>query len=179
MHAVKTDHMRIGKGGHGFLLIYLFILKKKKRRRLSIALFPAFNFTFKSLSVMKPSPQSHKGFIYENQTPSAITDQEQQPSGRGYQGRTGKAINCQSLHRSTSPIHHYQPPPPNPRLCPQTHVQSSTAFTVRSARTVAGGAQALHKALSFCAPGPQEGVCRGCSVVLMILLKETAHQVYV
>lgn len=66
---------------------------------------------------MKPSPQSHRGFIYENQTPSAITDQEQQPSGRGYQGRTGKAINCQSLHRSTSPVHHYQPltsPPPLP-----------------------------------------------------------------
>lgn len=50
---------------------------------------------------MKPSPQSH-GFIDENQTPSAISDQKQQPSGQGYQGRTGKAINCQSLHRSTS-----------------------------------------------------------------------------
>lgn len=44
---------------------------------------------------------------YENQTATAISDQEQQTSGRSYQGRTGKAINCQSLHRSTS-----QPPPP-------------------------------------------------------------------
>lgn len=67
----------------------------------SIAVFPVFNLTFKSLNMMKPSPQS-QGFIYENQTPSAISDQKQQPSGQGYQGRTGKAINCQSLHRSTS-----------------------------------------------------------------------------
>lgn len=50
---------------------------------------------------MKPSPKS-LGFIYKNQTQSAISDQKQQPSERGYEGRTGKAINCQSQHRSTS-----------------------------------------------------------------------------
>lgn len=79
---------------------------KKKKRGLSnersvVEVFPVFSLTFKSLYMMKPSPQSQR-FIYENQTPSAISDQMQQPSGQGYQGRTGKAINCQSLHRSTS-----------------------------------------------------------------------------
>lgn len=63
---------------------------------------------------MKPSPQS-QGFIYKNQTPSAISDQRQQPSGRGYECTTGKAINCQSLYRSTSQstttITTHHPPP--------------------------------------------------------------------
>lgn len=63
--------------------------------------FPIFNLTFKSLNTMKPSPQS-QGFMYESQMPSAISYQRQQPSEWGYEGRTGKAINCQSLHRSTS-----------------------------------------------------------------------------
>lgn len=63
--------------------------------------FPVFNLTFKWFNMMKPSPKS-QGFIYKNQTQSAISDQRQQPSERGYEGRTGKAINCQSRHRSTS-----------------------------------------------------------------------------
>lgn len=63
--------------------------------------FPVFNLTFKWFNMMKPSPKS-LGFIYKNQTQSAISDQKQQPSERGYEGRTGKAINCQSQHRSTS-----------------------------------------------------------------------------
>lgn len=63
--------------------------------------FPVFNLTFKWFNMMKPSPKS-QGFIYKNQTQSAISDQKQQPSERGYEGRTGKAINCQSQHRSTS-----------------------------------------------------------------------------
>lgn len=68
---------------------------------------------------------------YENQTATAISDQEQQPSGRGYQGRTGKAINCQSLHRSTSQSPHYHPlisppPPIHPSiLAHRLHVYSS------------------------------------------------------
>lgn len=53
---------------------------------------------------------------YENQTATAISDQEQQTSGRSYQGRTGKAINCQSLHRSTS-----QPPPHTPTASIPAH----------------------------------------------------------
>ncbi len=63
--------------------------------------FPVFNLTFKWFNMMKPSPKS-QGFIYKNQMQSAISDQKQQPSERGYEGRTGKAINCQSQHRSTS-----------------------------------------------------------------------------
>lgn len=85
---------------------------------------------------MKPSPQSQR-FIYENQTPSAISDQKQQPSGQGYQGRTGKAINCQSLHRSTSQST-TAPPPPNPLTptpaCPypKTHTHMvHQLFTVK------------------------------------------------
>lgn len=85
---------------------------------------------------MKPSPQSQR-FIYENQTPSAISDQKQQPSGQGYQGRTGKAINCQSLHRSTSqsttaPTPTPNPQPPHPHPClplpTDTHAYGSSAF---------------------------------------------------
>lgn len=87
--------------------------------------FPIFNLTFKSLNTMKPSPQS-RGFMYESQMPSAVSYQRQQPSEWGYEGRTGKAINCQSLHRSTSQStttinRHPHPPqsalpqPPNPR----------------------------------------------------------------
>lgn len=77
-----------------------------------MSVFPVFNLTFKSLNMMKPSPQSQR-FIYENQTSSAISDQTQQPSGQGYQGRTGKAINCQSLHRSTNQsTTSLLPPPP-------------------------------------------------------------------
>ncbi len=63
--------------------------------------FPVFILTFKWFNMMKPSPKS-QSFIYKNQTQSAISDQKQQPSERGYEGRTGKAINCQSQHRSTS-----------------------------------------------------------------------------
>lgn len=63
--------------------------------------FAVFNLTFKIFNMMKPSPKS-QGFIYKNQMQSAISDQKQQPSERGYEGRTGKAINCQSQHRSTS-----------------------------------------------------------------------------
>lgn len=98
--------------------------QKKKKRGLSnersvVGVFPVFSLTFKSLYMMKPSPQSQR-FIYENQTPSAISDQMQQPSGQGYQGRTGKAINCQSLHRSTSqstatPTHPSLPTPAHRR----------------------------------------------------------------
>lgn len=63
--------------------------------------FPVFNLTFKWFNMMKPSLKS-QGIIYKNQMQSAISDQKQQPSERGYEGRTGKAINCQSQHRSTS-----------------------------------------------------------------------------
>lgn len=115
-------------------------LKKEVRafldERSSIAVFPVFNLTFKSLNMMKPSPQSH-GFIYENQTPSAISDQEQQPSGQGYQGRTGKAINCQSLHRSTSQsttTTTRSPPPPSAHTHRQYIVHQLSLYSVHARR---------------------------------------------
>lgn len=83
---------------------------------------------------MKPSPQC-QGFIYENQTPSAISDQKQQPSGQGYQGRTGKAINCQSLHRSTSQSTTTTPLYRHPPLPTDTHTYSSSTFTVQYSDT--------------------------------------------
>lgn len=58
---------------------------------------------------------------YENQTATAISDQEQQTSGRSYQGRTGKAINCQSLHRSTSQHPHRLYPCPQTRMYTAVH----------------------------------------------------------
>lgn len=90
--------------------LVLFFLNE----RSSIGVFPVFNLTFKSLNMMKPSPQS-QGFIYEikHHLPSLIRSNSHQ----GNQGRTGKAINCQSLHRSTSqftttiPVHPHQPLP--------------------------------------------------------------------
>lgn len=160
MQVVSRDqpvHLEGGeKGGQGFL-----------EERASIAVFPVSNLTFKSLNMMKPSPQSH-GFIYENQTPSAITDQEQQPSGRGYQGRTGKAINCQSLHRSTSPstttTRSLHPPTTTTTPSPHSPAHRHTSivqqlFTVQRAHThiYRHMLTTLHKSLSFCAPVPHDG----------------------
>ena len=96
--------------------------------------------------MMKPSPQSQR-FIYENQTPSAISDQTQQPSGQGYQGRTGKAINCQSPHRSTSRSTTATPSlPPPTHPCPQTHMHGSSASTVQQTHV-----QTDARSFSFCA----------------------------
>lgn len=107
------------KGGQGFL-----------DQRSSTALFPAFNLTFKSLNMMKPSPQSH-GFIYENQTPSAISDQEQQPSGRVTKAEQEKPLTANHcIDRQASP-----PLPADLNLTPpslptNTHAYSnSSAFT--------------------------------------------------
>lgn len=99
------------------------IPQKIKKVKKSTSVFPVFNLK----GTMKPSSTKSGGPNMKNQTAAAISDQEQQPSGRGYQGRTGKAINCQSLHRSTSQSPTTSrspapPAPPAPRLhpCPQT-----------------------------------------------------------
>lgn len=110
---------------------------------------------------MKPSPQS-QGFIYKNQTPSAISDQKQQPSGQGYQGRTGKAINCQSLHRSTSQstttIHPCPPPPHSANRHTHTHtVYRLLLYSARACTDTDTCIYALLKLLSFCAPTLRDG----------------------
>lgn len=85
---------------------------------------------------------------YENQTATAISDQEQQTSGRSYQGRTGKAINCQSLHRSTSrPAPHPPPPIPAHRLpCIQRFISLYAAARTR-ARTTSTILRRVHVAM--------------------------------
>lgn len=102
------------------------ILHQQKVKK-STSVFPVFNLK----GTMKPSSTKSGGPNMKNQTAAAISDQEQQPSGRGYQGRTGKAINCQSLHRSTSqsPTTSRSPAPPPPASTPAHRLARVPRFT--------------------------------------------------